>query len=187
MNEHNDSAGLLSFVLERGERVLYSYDSTAKRLRRDGARQFFLPAAAAGIFLILVGSVCFSLLGKWAGVLAFLGMMLCATGLIFYAMFMRMARRAESCSLHVTDRAVITIREGTYARLPLCFISDAQVKREQRLAALPFDISMLEVEFIILEYKGEEMKIPYIENAPDAAKRIREAADSCKNRETSII
>lgn len=187
MYDQQKNKELLKIVLDRDERVLFSYDNTAKKLRSEGAVQFFLPAAAAGIFLILVGSVCWGLIGKWAGVLAFLGMMLCASGLIFYAMFLKMAGRAESCALYITSNAVITMRDGTYAKLPLAFIEEASTKKEERLDSLPFDISSLEVEFIILEYKGDVMRIPYIENAPDAAKRIAEAAQRQRSAEKPVI
>ena len=187
MTNEKDPEKLLGFVLKDGERVCYAYQSTAKRLRDDGARQFFLPAAAAGIFLILAGSVCYGLFGRWAGVLAFLGMMLCATGVIFYAMFLRMARRAQSCALYLTERAVIVIRDGTYARLPLSDISEASAKKEERLSRLPFDISQLEIEFIVLSYRGDEMRIPYIENAPDAAKRIAHASAEWQREHSTLI
>ena len=177
MKKHEDEQALFSFVREEDERLLYQYSNTAKRLRSDGVRQFFIPAGCGGVFLILIGSVMTRLFssgagGKLAPVLVFLGMLLISAAVIFYAIFLRRAKDAEGCALYITQKNVIYVAHGTYAKLPVPDITGVSVSRAERLSALPFDISALEVNYIILIYRGGEMKIPYIENYEQAAQKI---------------
>ncbi len=170
---------IYSYVRDTDEKLLYQYENCAKSLRREGVRQFFIPAGAAGTFLIFLGILLTRLFssgagGKLAPVLCFLGMLLACTAVLFLAMFLRRARQAEGTRLYISNKNVIFVDHGTYAKMPLCDISSACLQKPARLSRLPFDLSSLEGEYLVLEYRGAPMKIPFVENAEHAAEKINE-------------
>ena len=174
MKETKAPEDLFSFVRDEGEMVIAEYSNTAKRLRREGVRGFFLPAMSGGLFLILVGLLSQKLFPEnmLTGALVFLGMLLSASAVIFYAIFERRARTAESARLYITTRRAVYISEGSYACFELCDVNGAYTKKGERLSRLPFDISQLEGEYLVLFCRGGETKLPYIEDAAGAAEKI---------------
>ena len=57
--------------------------------------------------------------------------------------------------------------------MPLSDITDARVEAGQRLFALPFDMSALEGKYLVIFYRGADMKIPYIRDCERAAEAIK--------------
>ncbi|MEE1356435.1 MAG: hypothetical protein UHG68_02605 [Clostridia bacterium] len=170
---------IFSFVKQEDECVLYSYTNTAKRLKKEGAAQFLLPGSAAGLFLVLLGILLPHLFSAstgsvFFGALSFFGGMILFSSLIIYAMFLRSARQAEGYSLYITTQNLILCESGRYARMPLCDIESARVERASVFKALPFDMSALEREYIVIFYRGADMKIPFIDGAEHASKKITE-------------
>ena len=166
---------LFGCVREREERVLYEYGSTAAALRREGAVGFFLPALGGGLLLVFIGIIARAALEgarTYAPVLSFLGVMLCASATLLYAMFLRRARMAESTALYITDRRVVYITGGSYAVFPLAEITDARTERAERMSRVPFDLSALEGVYLVLCSAGGETRLPFVEGAEDASAKI---------------
>ena len=168
---------LFRCVRESGERILCEYTSTERALRREGAVGFLLPALAGGLFLAFVGIAAPSLFSGselYARPLAFLGLVLCASASLLYAMFLRRARMASGTALYITDRRVVYITGGSYAAFAYSDITDVYTERAQRMSRVPFDTSALEGEYIVLSVRGGEHRLPFVERAEDAAAKILE-------------
>lgn len=168
-------ADLFRCIREEEERVICEYPSTARMLRREGAVGFFLPALGGGLFLAFVGILAHAMLSDGRGyalALAFLGLMLCATATLLYAVFLRRARLAEGTALYITDRRVVYITGGSYAAFALSEITDAYTERAERMSRVPFDLSVLEGEYLVLCVDGGAHRLPFIEGAEDAAAKI---------------
>lgn len=171
---------LFRYVKEEREEVLYRYSNTAKKLRDDGARQFLLPGSAAGVFLIILGSILSKLFKIKIVVtltyaLSFLGAILAVSSTVLFAMFVRMSRQASGTTLYITNKNVVWCEGGRYAKLPLADITDAKTARAHRFERIPFDMSALEHEYLVLFYRGGDMKIPFVEHPDDAAKKIMQS------------
>ena len=168
---------LYSFVKEEDEREICRFGNIAARLRREGARQFLLPGSAGGILLILLGAL-FSVRAERTLItflyrpISFFGVLLLFSSLIFYAMFYRRAKAAESSSLVLTNKSVVWLSEGSYLKMSLSDISEAHVEKGVRFLRVPFDMSALEGVRLVLFYKGAELTVPNIENAEAAAQKI---------------
>ena len=172
---HTPPSDLFSCIKEEDERIIAKYQSTEKSLKKAGAASFFLPALGGGMFLILLGILSGGLLFKdspASGVMIFSGMLLCASALLFYSMFLRRAKAAGSTALYITTRRVIYISQGSYAAFSLGEIEGAYTEAVTRLRRLPFDISQLEGRNLVLCVRGGEHRLPFIENADEAASKI---------------
>ena len=169
---------LFSFVKEEREEVLSKFSNTAKKLKEDGVRQFLIPGSAGGVFLIILGSVLSKLFSIKIVVtltlaLCFLGAMLLLSSTVLFAMFVRMSRQASGTTLYITNKNVVWCECGRYAKLPLSDITDASTARAHRFERIPFDLSALEHEYLVISYRGGEMKIPFVEYPEEAAKKIK--------------
>ncbi len=166
---------LFRYVRESDERMICEYTSTERTLRREGVFGFFLPALGGGLFLVFFGIAApalFSGSERFARPLAFLGLVLCAAGSLFYALFLRRARMAAATALYITDRRVVYITGGSYAVFELCEITGAYTERARRMSRVPFDMASLEGEYLVLCVGGSETRLPFIERAEDAAAKI---------------
>ncbi len=169
---------IFDFVKEEQEEVLYKYGNTEAKLKDCGLKQFFLPGTLAGLFLCVASTIFIQFASNdltlgVARATSALGGMIIASSMLFYAMFLRQARRAHGNFLYITSKNAIWWERGRYAKMPLAEITDARVGKGERLGAVPFDMSMLEGECLILFYRGADMKIPFIENPEDAARKIK--------------
>ena len=168
-------ADLFSCIKEEDERIIYEYKSTARSLKMTGAVGFFLPAMGGGMFLILLGILSGGVLFKnsrSSGVVIFLGMLLCASATLLYSMFLRRAKAAENTALYVTSRRVVYISHGSYAAFFLSEIEGAYTEPVSKLSRVPFDISALEGEYLVLRVRGGEHRLRFVENADDATSKI---------------
>ena len=175
MAEKRTQEDLYSFVRRESERVLYVHHGTDKKLKRDGCYGFFIPATSGGAFLCLVGTLARMMsdtLRTAGGAVAFLGLLFIASGMIFYAMFLRRARQARSTALYITTEAVVYISGGSYMRLELSDITSVSCRSPERLARVPFDMSSLEGEVLVLTYKGSETLLYYVDEVDLAQRRI---------------
>ncbi len=166
---------LFSCIREKDERILHEYKSTSDELKKTGAAGFFLPAMAGGMFFILLGILSGGILfseSRISGAVIFFGMLLCACATLLYAMFLRRARSAEGTALYITTVRVIYISGGSYAAFAISEIESARIERPARLGRVPFDISALEGEYLVLSLRGGEQRLPFIENAEDAKEKI---------------
>ncbi len=169
---------LFEYVKEDKEVELYRFGNTEKKLSRHALRQFLVPGTAAGLFLCVAGAVFMeysnnSLTLALSQAANALGGVIFASSLLLYAMFLRQARAARGCYLHITNKNIIWCERGRYAKIPLSEVSDVRSERGERFARLPFDLSELEGERIVLSWRGSDMKIPYIENASGASDKIK--------------
>lgn len=177
MKERTTPEDLFSCIREEDERLVREYSSTAHSLKRAGARSFFAPAFSGGMFLILLGIISGGMLFKnsrASGVVIFFGMVLCASSLLFLGLFWRRARAAEGTALYITTRRVVYISKGSYAAFALGEISSAYTETVERLSRIPFDISALEGEYLVLCVRGGEQRLPFIKDAADARDKILE-------------
>lgn len=169
---------LFNYVREEREEVLYQYSNTAKKLKNDGVRQFLVPGSAAGVFLVILGAILAKLFTIKIVVtlcyaLCFLGAMLLLSATVLFAMFVRMSRQASGTTLYVTNKNVVWCESGRYAKLPLSDVADAKTARSHRFERIPFDMSALEHEYLVLVYRGGDMNIPFVEYPKEAAKKIK--------------
>ena len=168
---------LFKYVKEKDEIILATFHNNAKRLKEEGGRHFLIPGSAGGIFLVLLGILCHAMFENEAvkavsRCVSFLGVLLLFSSIVLFAMFTRAARQAKGTALHVTSENVIWIESGRYAKLALTDISSARTERSGRYHALFFDLSSLEAEYLVLEYKGADMKIPYLDDPASAKDKI---------------
>lgn len=166
---------LFSCIREEDERIIREYQNTAKSLRKAGAVGFFLPALGGGMFLILLGILSGGILfenSRASGAVIFLGMLLCASATLFYSMFLRRAKAADHTALYITSKRVVYVSHGSYAAFSLSEIEGAFTEPVSKLSRLPFDISALEGEYLVLCVRGGEHRLRFVENAEDAASKI---------------
>ena len=169
---------IFEYVKEEKEEVLCKYGNVEARLRAQGKRQYLLPGTLSGLFLCIAAAlfegfeICRLTLLVTRGVGAAGGVII-ASSLLLYAMFVRQARRAGGNFLYITNKNVIWCDKGRYAKMPLSDITGVRVEKVERLSCIPFDMSELEGERLVLFYRGADMKIPYIENPADAKDKIK--------------
>ena len=168
---------LFKYVTEEDEVLLHSFKNNSKMLKDEGTRQYLIPGSAGGIFLILIGLLCHAMFSDGTvkvvcKCVSFLGVLLLFSSIVFFAVFLRASRAAQATELHVTSRNIIWIESGRYAKLPLSDITGARTERSGRYSALFFDLSALEAEYLVLEYRGADMKIPYVEDPGTAKDKI---------------
>ena len=169
---------IFEYVKEEKEEVLCKYGNVEARLKEKGRGQYLLPGTLSGLFLCIAAALFEGfeisrltlLVTRGVGAA---GGVIIASSLLFYAMFVRQARRAGGNFLYITNKNVVWCDKGRYAKMPLSDISDVRVDKVERLSSIPFDMSELEGECLVLFYRGSDMRIPYIDNPADAKDKIK--------------
>lgn len=171
--------GLFKYVDEGDERVKGVYSDTSEQLRREGLQSFLLPSLYCALLLIAIGWMCyflFSFEGWICAALAVFGFCIAMTGTLLCAMHVRQARAARGCSLTITDRRVI-YKGASIVELPLSDIRSVSTGTDGRFGRVPFDLSLLEGRYILLECECEQVRITRIRDTEDAAALIRSLLD----------
>ena len=171
----SDEQDLYQYISRGEERVVCRFASSAKKLKKEALSSYLVPATGGGVFLCLVALVSYGIfsMGRVAcGVLCFFGMMLVATGVLFYAIFLRRARAADGAELILTTEGIVYIARGVRIRVEYADIDRVSLRAPARLSRLPFDLSSLEGEVIELSGVGEVTELYFIEDAAGAVERI---------------
>ncbi|MBQ2863440.1 MAG: hypothetical protein IJE84_04620 [Clostridia bacterium] len=166
---------LYTYIDEADERVLAQFSDTSQLLHREGLHGFLAPALASSLFLSVVAGICYFLFsadGWLCAALLMLGFCIALTGTLLCAMHVRRARAARGTSLTVTDRRVI-YRGTVPTQLFLYEIRSAVAVCGQRFSRVPFDLSLLDGRYLLLECEdGAVCPLAHIRDAKEAAALI---------------
>ncbi len=166
-------------IKDKDDRLIRRFGNTSDSLKRTGAGEFLLPAGSGGVFLILLGVAVRGLFSQEhthtvSGAAVFLGMVLIACGVIFYAMFLRRAALAETTALFVCEKNVIYISGSSYLIMPVSDITGAWTVKADDPAKAGIELGMLCGEKLVLMYRDAPTELLYISEPSEAARIIGE-------------